>query len=175
MIRDAHWDEIEREEFDAARRDAWGWSEKQSDRNSRFVELLLDGEQAHRRWAVEALTEAQRLGAGAQLKAWWKQQKTVAVSYEGKVITKSRYLGTKRTDEDGAKFDTQALFDLMTWKELREKRSAFLRQVRAYNASIQMIDRVLALYDLVPDAANPAEAVTILGTTLDEWLGAEAA
>lgn len=175
MIRDAHWDEIEREEFDAARRDAWAWSERQGERNTRFVELLLDGEQAHRRWAVAALAEAQRVGAASQLKSWHKQQRTVAVSHDGAIITKSRTIGIKRADGDGDSYDTQMLFDFTTWEELDAKRASLLQVVRSYNDTIAMIDRLLALHLLAPDALTPADAASTLGTTLDEWLGVEAA
>lgn len=174
MIRDRAWDREAREEWETARREAWQSSDRQSERNDRYLEILHDGVQAHRRWAREALAEAERTGAAAQLKTWHKQQRTVALSYDGEVITKSRTVGVKRTDEDGESYDTQTLFDFTTWEELDRKRADILRVVRAYNSTVAMIDRLLALHDVVPGANNPAEAAAEMGTSLDEWLEAAA-
>lgn len=174
MIRDKAWDREAREEFDAARREAWQYSDRQSERNDRYIEILRDGVQAQRRWAKEALAEAQRTGGAAQLKTWHRQQRTVAVAFDGEVITKSRTVGVRRRDEDGESYDTQTLFDFTTWEELDQKRAEILRVVRAYNSTVAMIDRLLALHDVIPAATNPAEAAKAMGTSLDEWLEAAA-
>ena len=114
------------------------------------------------------------MGASTVLKNWKKSQRTVAVSYEGEVITKARTIGVKRQDDAGESYDTQMLFDFTTWEELDEKRTSILQVIRSYSATVAMIDKLLALRDLAPDAINPSQAAAHLGTTLDAWLGAAA-
>lgn len=172
MIRDRAWDREAKQEYQAACSEAWESSDRQSDRSDRFLEIIADGVQAHRRWAQECQRESLRMGAAVILKNWKKAQRTVALSYNGQVITKPRTIGVKRQNDEGEFFDTQVLFDFTTWEELDKKRESILLVVRSYNETVAMIDRVRALHDLAPAAANPDEAARAIGTTLDKWLAA---
>lgn len=69
-----------------------------------------------------------------------------------------------------------ALYDTATFDELRDKRREALRQVRTYSDTVALLDRLLALAELYPDASSVATALIEHGMSLDEYLGvAEAA
>lgn len=164
------WDEDDRAEYDAACREAWESGDSTRQRINSFLSMLHDAIQAHRPWAHEVEREALRRGAGSLLNRWNKAKNQIPVAYDGRVLSKPRSIGTRRTDESGDSYSTQTLFDFMDWSELAEKKREYLIQVKAYTANVAVIDRLLALHELVPTASNPADACKQLNTTVETWL-----
>ena len=169
------WTADDRDEFESMCNEAWDSGEATRDRIDAFLSMLRDAIQSHRPWAFEVEDEALRRGANALLNRWNKRSNQVAVSYRGKVISKPRVIGARRTDEAGNAYSTQSLFDFMSWDELRQKKNEYLVQLGAYTANVALIDRLLALYELAPSATNAADAATSIGTTVEAWIGQDAA
>lgn len=165
------WSQQDRDEYSQACAEAWASADSTGDRGRRLNELVADAVQAHRPWAVDLLRQFCERGAQAELKSWRKTTfPLTAVSHDGRVLSKTRVVGVERQDDDGARYVTQALFDLMSFAEIEQKIRDYQSQVRAYGDNIDVARRLLKLRDLVPEAETPAEAVSRLGTTVDAWL-----
>jgi hypothetical protein len=169
------WTPEDREEHDAILTEAWGAARSTAGRVEKYLSLINDAIQARRFFARDVENDMKRTGARAQLKRWHKARAQVAVSYQGRVISKPRVIGTDRTDEEGRVYTTQTLFDFMTWDEIENKIREYAAQVQSYRANIALCLRLLELHDAAPSAATPAEAVEMLGTSMETWLGEEAA
>jgi hypothetical protein len=167
----APWSPEEHDEYEELLSDVWnepGISTR--DRVKVFLTLLDDAVQGHRPWANDLERTCLELGAATHIKGWRKRQKEIVFDYQGQPLTRSAVVGFKRVSDDGSSFDEQRLIHYGTWDELIEKRREYLAQQLAYSANVAYLDRLLALHDLVPDAANPHEAAEALGTTVEEWL-----
>jgi hypothetical protein len=169
------WSPEEREEFEALCEEAWTSSDSTRARTEEFLRLLHDAEQGRRLFAKDTLREAEGIGAASILKRWNKRTNRVAVSYDGKVLSKPRTIGTTRADAAGNRYAVQTLFDYMTFEEIETKVREYLRQVSAYRENIYIGTRLLELRDMAPDARTPAEACKQIGTTVDAFLAADAA
>lgn len=176
MNRNA-WSDDERVEYDLLCDVAWHYSRKSGERNARYIELLRDAEQAQRYFAKDCLDDAVHIGAASHLKSWRARQQRgrIPVSYEGKILSARRVIGTTEINEDGDAAYTQELFDFFTWEQLEAKAQEYVRNIRAYRFDLDVVLRLLELRDLVPEAGTPAEAVEHLGTTIEEFLGGAAA
>ena len=169
------WTPEEREEYDSICTESWGVSASTRGRVAAFLERIHDARQAHRFFAGEVDAEMRRVGAARLLNRWHKANAQVTVSFDGRVLNKPRVIGTVRSDAEGRSFATQALFDFMTWGEIEEKIQEYAKQVNAYRANIALCLRLLDLHDAVPAAATPAQAAEALGTSVEAWLGEQAA
>jgi len=172
-VSDKGWSEEERAEYEVLMARVLAESEAMVERVDLMDQLVQDAVQAHRFWASEVEQESRRAGYAARIKRYEKERHTALVSYQGTLLTKPRVIGTTRRVE-GRAVAVQTLFDAMTWDELAAKRADYLVQIRAYDANVATIDRLLALRDLAPDAMTPEQAATAIGTTVDTWLGQEA-
>lgn len=169
-MTDKHWSADERAEYEALMSRVLAATETTRERVDLMEDLVTDAIQAHRFWASDVERESRRAGYAARIKRHEKERETVLVSYEGRLLSKPRVIGTTRRI-DGHPVAVQGLIEVMTWDELEAKRADYLVQIRAYDVNIATIDRLLALRDLAPGAATPEEAATSIGTTVDEWLG----
>lgn len=139
---------------------------------------LDDALQARRYWARDVMQEIRDGGADRILKRErGARLPRVPVSDEdGTVIgTVPREFGVRRLNAAGREVHQRTLFDLMTWEELRRKRSDLYSQARTYELDADAVGRLLSLETQVPSAATPAEACTKLGTTVEAWLAEGAA
>jgi hypothetical protein len=134
-----------------------------------FLHKLADAIQAHERWAEVVSDECAARGAASLIKAHLKAKSRVLVAYNGTLVAKPTIVGVRRHGPVG-EFVQQELIYVLTWDELRQKKKEYLTAVGAYNANAAMVDLLLALHDLAPDAATPVEAATHLGTTVEAWL-----
>lgn len=137
--------------------------------------MIADAEQAHRIFATDVKRDALRNGYGKLLNNWQKRQRRVTVSFEGKILSKPRVVGTKTVTSTGTQVDSQALFDFMTWEQIEAKVGEYAKQVKAFRSNIALAVKLLELHELAPDSATPDQAARTLGTTLDAWLGEDAA
>lgn len=143
-----------------------------------FLAGLDDAVQARRYWARDVMQEIRDSGADRILK---RERGTrlprVPVSGEdGTVIgTVPREFGVRRPDAAGREIHQRTLFDLMTWEELRRKRSDLRSQAESYELDADAVGRLLSLETQAPGAATPAEACKRLGTTVEAWLAEGAA
>jgi hypothetical protein len=146
-----------------------------AERIAAFLEKLHDAVQAHRQWAILLDSDIRRRGAGSEVSSYAKSRvPRLPVAYDGRVLTQDAIAGFKRTRAGGEKWVAQELVSMVPWDELKAKRAEQLAMEHAYGAKVAMYDKLLALRDLAPEAANPSEACTVLGMSLDDYLGGEA-
>lgn len=169
----AHWNDDDRDEWDAALREAFESSDRSGERVDRLVALVSDGIQAQRVWANIAWEESARIGLGVLLTGFIKRTR-VLVSHNGSRHNKPRSAGVRRQDDEGGVYFTQAFWDVVTLDELRAKRHEYMAQIRAYNVNVATVDKLIALCE-AGNSATPSAAAKALGTTVDEWLGRESA
>jgi hypothetical protein len=170
------WTAEDRDEFDRICYESEAEGESTGERAQFMGDKIDDAVQAHRVFARDAHREALTRGYLSIFKGWQKsQQKPVVVAHDGQLLNKPRVIGTNRARDDGSVYYQQTMFDFMTWEELAKKRYEYLTQIRAYRGNVATVDKLLALRELAPNANTPAQAAEVVGTTLEAWLGEEAA
>lgn len=174
MSKRLSWSPEDHEEF-AGLLDAVFAIPASTERYDAAVGMLLDAEQAHRPWAHDLVQETLRLGMQQLLRRERDRRASVAVSFDGRVVTKPRVQSVKRTDDDGEKVEQQSLIDFWTWEEIEAKAAEYLRAAQGFREGWGMCRRLLQLRDRVPGALTPADACAGLGTTVEAWLSEEVA
>jgi hypothetical protein len=162
------WDPKEREEYDALLAEVCAATTDSTERLDLFEQKLADAIQAQRPWAGDVARACRRFGLGKEITRHEGRSRAL-VSYLGDILSVPS-VQARRVTVDGVNHYQRELIYVWTWDELIEKRAEALRSRRTYTANIQLYDRLLALRELSPDAASPADAATSLGLDLDEWL-----
>ncbi len=142
---------------------------------AKLHQLLLDAEQAGRRWAAHVVDDATVDGLHSLLKAALKRQSIVMVSHDGQVVGKATRIGVRRQVADGTEAWQQALIHDLTWDELAKWMRMISAQVSALLVNQSMAHRLLTLRKQYPDTAGPAEACERMGLTVAEFLESEEA
>lgn len=167
-------DEDERAEYEATMREAGGdpsnGGKNAAEAAARLHQLLLDAEQAQRRWASRVLDDDVLEGHVKRLKEWWKKQAVVLVSYKGSIIGKTTRVGARKRDEDGREMWQQTLFHSMTWNQVIDWLEMVERQLGGLLVNKAMGRRLLQLRDACPDSIGPADAAERLGVSVEDWL-----
>ena len=160
-----------RREYEQMMAEVLAEAEGTGDRARLLANKVHDAIQAHRSWAQQVQWDAQVTGYAAAVKTYLKRTRVV-VNIHDREVSKPRTIGTKRRDEDGNVVDLQLPLEVLTFDQIREKRREYVRQVKAYTDNLAVADRLLALEEMAPGSATPAEAAKTLGTTLDDYLAA---
>lgn len=168
------WGPEERAEYDAMLDEIISSASDTGERADLMEAKMRDAIQAQRFWANDAEYHACRVGYIAQIKSYLKRTR-VMFSYDGSIISRPRFVGARAKTESGEVFYTQALIETLTFDELREKRLDYLRQIRAYDENLALVDRLLALADMCPKASTPNDALKLLNLTVEDYLGEAAA
>lgn len=169
-MKHASWSPEDNAEFDALMQAVVSEATGTGDRVEAMACKIADARQAHRYWAGDIEREALRTGYAAQIKDWLKRNR-VLFAWHGQMLSKPRVIGRRATSSEGTTSFEQALVEAFTFDDLRIKKREYLEQVRAYTENIALIDRLLALADLVPGATTPVQACERLGVTVESWLG----
>jgi hypothetical protein len=172
-VNQAAWAPEERAEYDEMVASIVQEADSTEARIDLYEAAVADAVQARRFWATDLDRDARRTGYREQIKGWLKRNR-VLVNYHGRVASKPRIVGTRRSSEAG-EYDVQALLDALTFDEIEAKRKEYLRQVRTYSDNVALMDRLLALRDMAPDAITPREACVALGLALEDYLLRDAA
>lgn len=141
------------------------------DRNRLLVERVNDAIQAHRSWAKDLLEDMINRGAGSIIRAEIKKD-VVLVDVDGRVLAKSRTVGTKRPTAHGM-YDQQVLLETLTWDELADKRRQWKQQEDTYADNVRIADKLMSLR--TKGVRTPQEALDQIGVSLDQFLGSAAA
>jgi hypothetical protein len=168
------WSPQERAEYDAMLAEVVSAATDTRERADLMEDKMHDAVQAQRFWANDAQRHACRVGYLAQIKSYLKRTRLL-FSHDGLLISRPRVVGTKTISESGETVHIQALIETLTFDELRQKRLEYLRQIRAYDENLALVDRLLALADMCPQATTPTEALKVLDLTVEGYLGEEAA
>jgi hypothetical protein len=169
-----NWSPEERDEYDAMLAEIVTSATDSGERADLMEAKMRDAIQAQRFWANDAEYHACRVGYLAQIKSYLKRNRLL-FSYEGLLISRPRVVGTKSVSESGETVHIQALIETLTFDELRQKRLEYLRQIRAYDENLALVDRLLALADMCPEASSPIDALKMLDLTVEDYLGEAAA
>jgi hypothetical protein len=168
------WSENDRADFDVLVSDALAEPVVAS-RVDVFLAGLDRAVKAKRYWALDCRNDMRRRGAEKVLtNEQALRTPRVPVTQNGVILGKApRELGRKIRDEEGKQIHARALFDFLTWDELREKRAEFARSARAAMVDRFTVEKLLSLEEKVPGAKSPADACRLLGTTVEEFLSTE--
>lgn len=166
----AAWDPAEREECDKLLADVIAATTNTSDRLGLFERLLNDAIQGQRPWARDLERSLLREGAAKEIKRFQDRNRAM-VSHNGKVLSLPRVQGTVARDEEGRVYHQRELIELWSWAQIADKRTEALKGKRTYDEKVAHYDRLLALHEMCPDSATPADAAARLGLNLDEYLG----
>jgi hypothetical protein len=165
----AMWSPAERAEYDEMVRAVCLAASSTEERVELYKDHLADALQSQRFWAEDSARDAHHRGCREQLTNWLKSNRVV-VAIGDRTVSKPRTIGVRRKGQGGEEFDTQVLFELIEWDELERKREDYLKQLRAYTDNTAVIDKLLALRVIVPEAGNPRDALAALGESLDTYL-----
>lgn len=175
-MRKNGWSDEDREEYEELVTEALR-ERATADRRDVFLGGLDDAVQAQRVWALDVHAGIRNDGADKILRNEQALRRPrVPVARDGQVLGKApREFGHKLRDEEGVIVHARTLFDFLTFEELREKRDEFQGTERAARVDRYTVEKLLTLEELVPAAANPAEACESLGITVEQFLADEAA
>lgn len=165
------WNKSEQQEYDAMMSDVLHSTTVSRDRNRLLVERVNDAIQAHRSWAKDLLEDMINRGAGSIIRAEIKKD-VVLVDVDGRVLAKSRTVGTKRSTANGM-YDQQVLLETLTWDELEKKRREWKQQENTYADNVRIADKLMSLR--AKGVNTPQEALDQIGVSLDQFLGSAAA
>lgn len=161
-------------DYDQIIRQACNEASGTGERVALIAHYIDDAVQAHRPWATTVQIDAQMAGYSRDLKSWLKRSRVLVV-LDGRTVSKPTVLGARRRDAGGIEFALQLDIAVMTFREIRDKALEASRIAKTYTDSRRYLDAVFALADRVPNADTPAEALSMLGISLDDWLGSAAA
>jgi hypothetical protein len=177
------WPQEWQDEFDVMMTGVLAWSKDIAEQRVKLLEefdarrarLLSErGDQLPRPlddWSEILLTHFRDVGAENLIK-WYEAHTTkpTAFLHGGKLLNKPSIVGKTKRSEGGRVHHQRELITVMSWTELRALRANRLAQRDAAAASVALIDKLLELYVMCPEAASPQAAADILGLNLDEWL-----
>ena len=175
MGRSRSWPERDRGEYEAACARAWLAGQTMRERGDALLEEVHAALAAQKMWARDLIHRFGEIGAQREIKAWVNGRERIYVAHDGIVLNRPRVIGVQRTTDEGAGYIVQALFDVVTFAEIKKKVREWEGQIGAYRDNITAAKRVLELEEAAPGSLTPAEAVKALGITLDVWLGQEKA
>lgn len=163
------WSWEERREFDEVLERVVASSRNGHERVDLFDSLLNDALQAHRVWAHDIDRHARRDGLAAEIRRYQDRNRAL-MSHLGELLNLPRVQARRIRSDDGDVFYQRELIELFSWEQLAEKRTEALKARGTYTQKVAHYDRLMALRDLAPESATPAEAAEMLGTTIEAWL-----
>lgn len=164
------WLPEEQEEYDAMIESIIASTTDTTKRLDVFESRLTDALQAQRYWARDVERACLRKGMAAEIKNFQDRRNRALVSHDGRVLNLPKAQGRTVRTAAGSVAHDRALIEVWSWEQILDKRAADLRARRHYDDRIAYLDRLLALRELCPESASPADAATQLGIDLDEFL-----
>lgn len=141
----------------------------------RVREALVSADQAGRPWAQWLLDDYTESGCLSAWKQWNGRQEKTQVYYEGALVRKPAVRAVQRVKADtGQSYYQQTFWDELSADDLRELVAKANARIKAERVTIAAALRLIAAIDQT-GAATVREAMESLGTTVDEYLAAEAA
>lgn len=130
---------------------------------------LEDAAQAGRPWASWKLDDATEDGCLKAWKSWYKSQHRVTVVVGDKLVSKAALMSTRRRAEDGSEYWQPSLYVEMTAEELRHCIAGSQSRIDAEQVNVEVARRLLKAVEDT-ESATVGEAMTALGTTIDDYL-----
>lgn len=164
------WSPEEQDEYDAMIAEIVGSTTNTATRLDDFEQRLADAIQAQRFWARDVERACLRKGMAAEIKSFQDRRNRALVAHNGRVMSMPKAQGRTVRTESGEVAHDRALIEVWTWAQILDKRATDLRARRHYDDRIAYLDRLLALRELCPDSASPADAAIQLGIDLAGFL-----
>jgi hypothetical protein len=101
-----------------------------------------------------------------------KSESIALVAYNGSHVEKTMRVGVKRRRLDGSLEHQQALYEEMTWAELRVHLDAIEKLLGSLDVRAHAASALLALEQQFPNSIGPEDACRQLGMTVKEFLAA---
>jgi hypothetical protein len=167
-----HWDDAERVEYDAAMQrivdEAGKDSTLRGDTAERVISELVAAGKA---WARDIERQATRAGLLSEVQRWKRRQDTVPVVRDDVVVKRSSVVGVRRVrPADGRPAWVQEELLSLTKDDVLDRRESSVVAARTYTHDAQEMDRLLELFERVPDADTVGKALAQVGVSLDAWL-----
>jgi hypothetical protein len=166
----AAWSPEERAEYEELLRQVVTSTNDTTLRLDLYDRLINDAIQAQRYWARDIQRANSRHGAAAEVKRYQDRIRAM-VSHDGRVLNLPAVQSRKTFTDDGDEVYQRELIELWTWEQIVEKRAEANRAKRVYTNKVAHYDRLLALRELCPDSASPADAAGHLGISIQQFLG----
>ncbi len=149
---------------------------KRHQRSGRDMGSYLQADLARRDtvWAAALLRDAQIDGLWNALKNELKSESVTLVAHNGSLVGKATRVGAKKRKDDGSEAWAQALIEDMTWEQLEAWLARVMAQISALLVNRSMARRLLDLREQFPETVGPAEACSLLGTSIEDYLAADA-
>lgn len=174
MTNKAAWGADEHDEFDRLVGDALSVDASTSARAQVFREGIEDAIQAQRPWAREVQQDALKRGYLAIYKQEARKG-TVLVEVRGVQIEKPSQVSVRKTSAEGVPLYQLAFYEVMTREQVHEKRREYIKQIRAYDSNVALMDKLTAMLDAA-DTDDLETAAAKLGVSVEDWIsGARAA
>lgn len=164
------WLPEEQDEYDSMVSEIIAGTTNTAARLDDFESRLADAIQAQRYWARDVERACLRKGMAAEVKNFQDRRARALVAHDGRVMSMPKAQGRTVRTEAGEVAHDRALIEVWTWEQILDKRATDLRARRHYDDRIAYLDRLLALRELCPESASPADAATQLGIDLDDFL-----
>lgn len=124
-------------------------------------------------WSEALYETALRTGLRHEIHNYLKRTRIVVNTRDGREVEKPQVIGVKRLDaESGTWVDTQLPLEVLTFDEIRAKRQEYLTIRAAYDDSVALADKLLALEIMALGARTPEQACRRLGKSLADYLAA---
>jgi hypothetical protein len=121
-------------------------------------------------WAELVFAEFNDIGADKLLKNHEDRTKKVAfVDLDGRLLNKPAVVGVAKKTSDGIE-NQRAIIYAWTFDDLRQLRMDRAKQARAAHDTIALIDKLLELQIMCPEATTPQDAADHLGININDWL-----
>ena len=165
------WSDSERVLFENLMGDALALDASTSVRANYFAERVDAAAASGQQWAVELAADAQARGFKNLYRAEARKG-TVTVMLDGREVEKPSLVSVKKQNSEGVVFEQLAFFDTLTRQQVADKRLEYLKQRRAYDSNIAVMDKLAALMDAA-GADDVETACAFIGVSVEDWLGAE--
>ena len=141
---------------------------------ARFVAQVEAADRAGRAWPDVLRDLALWEWTQRRQTALAKRESVVFIDHAGHKVGKATRVGKRVRTADGDVGFQQSLIADMSWDELRQWGDLISAQIYGLDANRSMIQRLEALHGRFPDTEGPQEACSRLGTTVAEFLSADA-
>ena len=141
----------------------------------RFIGQVAAADRAGRDWPDMLRELALWEWTRTRQKEIAKRESVVLVDHQGRKVGKATRVGRRVVQADGTGAFQQSLISDMSWTELFNWGELIASQIDGLKPNLSMIERLRGLHERFPHTYGPGAACEQLGTTVEEFLGTEAA
>jgi hypothetical protein len=137
----------------------------------RLVRLLLDAEQAGRKWATYLMRDALANGLHAHWKSWDDAEKKLKFFMNGVIVPARAQRGVRRRTITGRVEHQRSFWREMSWAEVEQQIDDAEARIAAEGITKAIGFRLLKLRLEAPDSTGPGDACERTDRDFYEYLG----